>query len=299
MRILLVVDGSSYSRMTTVTLEALRLPSRTEVTVLTVVPEHTFLGGITLSNIKGNASVRKEAQQQKALELLQETVEELSTSRLKIKEEVYWGNPAETILRVAEKTNASLIVMGAKGATDSLTFRLGSVAQKVMKYAKSSVLLVRGKTVNLKRVLLATDGSKHSDVLAKFLLSLPLPRKSQVIVVTALQSHLEAWIRMPTLDLENNQHLLAQLQEAEESRAWQIVHSCKEKFQVKGYKTTSIIMRGEAAESILKATEENKPDIVALGSSGLTGIESLLMGSVAERVARYTNCSVLIGRTRT
>ena len=48
MRILLVVDGSSYSDMATKMLEALWLSSRTEVTVLTVVPEHTFLGGITL-----------------------------------------------------------------------------------------------------------------------------------------------------------------------------------------------------------------------------------------------------------
>ena len=296
MKILLVVDGSSYSRMAAVTLEALRLPSRAEVTVLTVVPEHTFLGGITLSKVRDNASVTKEAQRQKALELLQETVEELSTSRFKVKRVVCWGNPAETILKVAEETGASLIVTGAKGATDSPAFRLGSVAQRVMRYAKSSVLLVREKTVNLKRVLLATDGSKHSDVLAQFLLDLPLPRKSQVVVVTALQSHLEAWVRMPTLDLGTNERLLTQLQEAEEDQARQIAHKCKKKFQAKGYKTASIVMRGGAAESILKAAEEHNPDIIALGSRGLTAIESFLMGSVAERVARYANCSVLIGR---
>ena len=29
---------------------------------------------------------------------------------------------------------------------------------------------------------------------------------------------------------------------------------------------------------------------------GLSGIKSLLLGSVAERVARYANCSVLSGR---
>ena len=46
----------------------------------------------------------------------------------------------------------------------------------------------------------------------------------------------------------------------------------------------------------MKAAEEHNPDIIALGSRGLTAIESFLMGSVAERVARYANCSVLIGR---
>ena len=48
MKILLVIDGSSYSDMATKMVEAFQLPSRTEVTVLTVVPEHTFLGGIVV-----------------------------------------------------------------------------------------------------------------------------------------------------------------------------------------------------------------------------------------------------------
>jgi len=65
MKVLLVVDGSSYSEMATRTLKALRLPSRTEVTVMPVVPEHTFLGGITLDMLKGGVPVKKEAQQQK------------------------------------------------------------------------------------------------------------------------------------------------------------------------------------------------------------------------------------------
>ena len=63
MRILLVVDGSSYSDMETKMLEALRPPPQTEITVLTVVPEHTFLGGITLGKLKGIAEM-KETQQQ-------------------------------------------------------------------------------------------------------------------------------------------------------------------------------------------------------------------------------------------
>ncbi|MBL7164972.1 MAG: universal stress protein [Dehalococcoidales bacterium] len=297
MRILLVVDGSSYSEMATGILKALRFRSGTEVTVLTVVPEYTFLGRVSLSKVGRDASVRKEAQQQKALELLQEITQALSASRLKAESLVRWGNPAETILKVADEKRASLIAMGAKGQTDQPRFRLGSTAQKVMKYAKASVLLARNKPTAIKRVLLATDGSEHSDMVARFLLNVPLPRRTQVIVVTALQSHLEALIKMPTLDLQTNQRLLAQLQEAEESRAWQIVRKCREEFQANGHDTLPIVMRGEAAESILKAAETHNPDIIALGSKGLTTIESFIMGSVAERVARYADCSVLIGRT--
>jgi len=294
--------------MTTKMLEALRLPSRTEVTVLTVVPEHTFLGGITLSKLKGVAGT-KEAQQQKALELLQNPVQALSPRKLKVDSLVRWGNPAEQILKVAAESAASLIVMGTKGLTDPLAFRLGSVAQTVMKHARASVLLVRETTAiatretpsrkktSINRVLLATDGSKYSESVTEFLMDLPLPRRCEVIVVTALQSHLAAWVRTPTLDFQTNQELLARLQGAEESEARKITSKVESQLRAKGYRTVSVVIRGGAAESILAATKEYKPDIIALGSRGLTGIESLLLGSVAERVARYAACSVLIGRT--
>ena len=187
MRILLVVDGSSYSDMATKMLEALRLPSRTEITVLTVVPEYTFLGGITLGKLKGIAGT-KEAQQQKALELLQHSVKALSGTRLETESLVRWGNPAEEILKVTEEECISLVVMGSRGLTDPLTFRLGSVAQTVMKHAKASVLLVRETTTTtsqvapvkragISRVLLATDGSEYSEAVTQFLLDLPLPQK--------------------------------------------------------------------------------------------------------------------------
>jgi len=66
-----------------------------------------------------------------------------------------------------------------------------------------------------------------------------------------------------------------------------------------GYRTASVVIRGVAGECILAAAKEYNPDIIAVGSRGLTGIDSFLLGSVAERVARYASCSVLIVRTHT
>ena len=313
MKILLVVDGSSYSEMATKMLGTLRLPAKTEITILTVVPELTFMGGVTLDAIRGTNQARQkaqDAQQQKALELLQHMALTLVEGKPKVETMIRWGNPTEVILYEAAEGNFALIVMGAKGLTDPLSFRLGSVTLKVMKYTNASVLLVRpksatvsqesgkkGKTATLSRVLLATDGSKYADAVVRFLLDLPLPRQSEVIVITALQSHLEAWMKTPTLDLRANQELLAKLHTAEEAEARKIKGKAEKQFRENGYKTASVVIRGGAGECILAAAKEYNPDIIAVGSRGLTGIESFLLGSVAERVVRYANCSVLIGRT--
>ncbi len=129
----------------------------------------------------------------------------------------------------------------------------------------------------------------------QFLLSLPLP-PSQLILVTAVQSYIEAMIKTPTLDLKANQELIAQLQAAEEEEARKILAKIGLRFPRARYRTLSLVMQGGAAESILKVAKEHSPDLIVIGAEGLTGIKSFLLGSVAERVATNSGYSVLICR---
>lgn len=298
MKVLLVIDGSPYSQMTVSMLKALKLPHETHVTVMTVVPDHSFLGGLSFDRFKGSSpekSARQERQQEQAANLVETTIRELSTAKLETEVLVRWGNPAEVILKVAKESGASLIVMGAKGLTDSQQFFLGSIAQKVMRHALTSVLLVKKETASINRVLLATDGSGNSEIAAQFLLNLPLPR-SQVVLATAVQSYIEAFIKTPTLNLQANQDMIAQLQADEEEEARKIISKIEQRFSRGHYKTLSLVMRGGAAESILGVAKEYNPDLITLGAKGLTGIGPFLLGSVAESVAVHAECSVLICR---
>ena len=297
MKILLALDGSLYSEMVIQTVKALQLPSETEVTVMTVVPEYTFLGGITLDILRGGSSVRKETQQQKAAELLRNPAQSLTANGLKIESLVRWGNPAEEILNATHEKQVDLVVIGAKGMGDPARFPLGSVAQKVVKYADCSVLLAREKTAMFRRVLLAMDGSKDADAVATFLLELPLPRRSEVILLTSLQSHSASLSKMLSFDLENNRQTLAELQVNEEREARKLLNKTKKQFQDKGYEVSLLVPRGEPAEEILASADTLYPDLIALGAKGLTGIEAFLLGNVAQRVARFSRYSVLIGRS--
>jgi nucleotide-binding universal stress UspA family protein len=53
------------------------------------------------------------------------------------------GEPAESILNVAEETKADLIVVGNKGMTGARRFLLGSVPNNVSHHAPCSVMVVR------------------------------------------------------------------------------------------------------------------------------------------------------------
>jgi nucleotide-binding universal stress UspA family protein len=62
---------------------------------------------------------------------------------LKLNTQLEFGNPAETLIEVAEKGNYDLIVVGSRGLSSVKRFFLGSVSDDVSHHAKCSVLIVR------------------------------------------------------------------------------------------------------------------------------------------------------------
>jgi len=53
------------------------------------------------------------------------------------------GDPADSILDVAEERNADLIVVGNRGRTGAKRFLLGSVPNRISHHAPCSVLIIR------------------------------------------------------------------------------------------------------------------------------------------------------------
>lgn len=50
---------------------------------------------------------------------------------------------------------------------------------------------------------------------------------------------------------------------------------------------------GDPATEIVRVADEEKVDLIVLGTHGRTGLKRLLMGSVAESVVRHASCPVL------
>ncbi|GBC74444.1 Putative universal stress protein [archaeon HR05] len=56
----------------------------------------------------------------------------------------------------------------------------------------------------------------------------------------------------------------------------------------------SMILYGDAGDKICELAEKIHADLVVVGSRGLGRIESMLLGSVSEKVLRKCRCSVLV-----
>ncbi|HEU5320935.1 MAG TPA: universal stress protein [Methylomirabilota bacterium] len=63
-----------------------------------------------------------------------------------------------------------------------------------------------------------------------------------------------------------------------------------------GVRARALLRVGVAHAEILKAAGEEHAEMVVLGTHGRTGLDRLLLGSVAERVVRLAHCPVLTVR---
>jgi nucleotide-binding universal stress UspA family protein len=55
-----------------------------------------------------------------------------------------------------------------------------------------------------------------------------------------------------------------------------------------------VFLEGDPASEIVRYGRDNGADLIVMGTHGRTGVERMLLGSVAEKVLRDASCSVLV-----
>jgi nucleotide-binding universal stress UspA family protein len=141
------------------------------------------------------------------------------------------------------------------------------------------------------KVLVAVDDSKFSEaavdtVVAQFNpkgTELRLTHVVEPITITA----------PPEMAKGYAPELLDQVKKAEG-----LVERFAKKLRAAGFQVETEVREGDVREEIIDAAAEWDANMIVLGSRGLSGIKRLLLGSVAEFVARNADCSVEIARRR-
>jgi len=139
-KILLPTDGSKYSENAAKHAFFLAEKSGAEVITLSVI-ENGFSIGLPSDDTiyEVNQMLKKESKSN--IDKIEEIKNEYD-SNIKLTPIVKEGSPAPVILDVAEDENIDLIVIGSSGKSSFDRFLMGSVASKVVKSAKCSVLVV-------------------------------------------------------------------------------------------------------------------------------------------------------------
>ena len=146
MKILLAVDGSSFSDAVVDEVAHRPWPPQSEVKVITAAEAPVMVGMEPWAMPAEYFERLEQSVRDAATAVLDNAVLKLKTTEdktLKISSEVIQGPPRQVIVEEAESWGADLIVMGSRGLGTWNRLLLGSVSSSVVHHAKCSVEIVR------------------------------------------------------------------------------------------------------------------------------------------------------------
>lgn len=153
-------------------------------------------------------------------------------------------------------------------------------------------------------IIVGTDGSEPSDEAVRQATEMASREGARLHLVTAypdpqmLRDRTTIWTNDPkgVIDsgrtggeAQNETVDLRQVAESLLERAARVVRS-------KGVEVETHASEGQPAEVIINVADQEKADLIVVGSRGLTGIKRYLLGSVSSKVSEHAHCSVMIVR---
>jgi nucleotide-binding universal stress UspA family protein len=244
--------------------------------------DQSFSPGV-LEDVQGGAEA--------ALEEASREATALGATRLATR--LLGGTPRHEILGLLEHDQAfDLVVLGTHGHTGLARVLLGSVAESVVRRAPCSVLVVRpdGEPRPFGRVLCPIDFSEDSQQALELAVRLVDPAGEGIALLHVID---------PPAVYTRAQQALELAQELDQSTAQHLGQWAAALAGTTPTPVTTLSRIGRPGAEILKLLEEDPGfDLVVTGSHGRTGLERVLLGSVAEKVVRHAGRPVLVARPR-
>jgi nucleotide-binding universal stress UspA family protein len=144
------------------------------------------------------------------------------------------------------------------------------------------------ESIEIKKILVAMDGSDLSEKALRFACSLGGPLNAELIVLHVVPMLVSA---TPYHDTVSDQPFLS-LQKVGED----IISRAKQMALEMNSKVTDLISHGDPANRIIDIASEREVDLIIIGSRGIGGIKRLFVGSISNKVVNQASCPVLIVR---
>ena len=136
-----------------------------------------------------------------------------------------------------------------------------------------------------KKILVPTDGSEFAVKAQRHALFLAKVSGAEIVAVSVTENNF-----VNGLPLDDEVYQLNQiLKERSEENLKEF-----EKLNEDNLKITHIVREGSPAKVILEVASEEDVDLIVMGSSGKSGFDRFIMGSVADKVVNSAKCAVLV-----
>lgn len=138
--------------------------------------------------------------------------------------------------------------------------------------------------MELKKMVVGYDGSEGSRKAMEWAVSLACKVKSDVVAV--------AVVRMPEFSPSMDEIEEAYVDGERYYRP--LLEKIVEYGEEQGASIRTEILRGHPAESLVRYAYDRKADLIVMGTRGMGGFKSLIIGSVAQKVVSYSKVPVVV-----
>ncbi len=218
------------------------------------------------------------------------------------------GSPADQIVAEAEKEPDTLIAMSTHGRSGMSRWVLGSVTDKVLHATPNPLLIIRShepagptQEVKLDTVIVPLDGSELSEMVLPHVVALASPRRWKVVLARVTPSAGEYYRYMSVQTMDSASKLYygpyEEFSKEADALAMEYLHRVRENLMKERVASVEErLLQGHPAEALVDLACDTPDCLIAMTTHGRSGVGRWMLGSVADRVVRYSMSPVLVIR---
>ena len=289
--ILVPTDGSEHATRAAEHGAALARAFGASLHVLAVIDTRTAGGPFSGDDLEDETLDRMTADAEETITAITDAIDVSGEIQTTVRE----GAPADEIRTYRDDHDVDLIAMGTHGRTGVGRYLAGSVTESVVRQADVPVLTVRATdrsrdTAPYDDILVPTDGSAPAAAAVEPACEIAAQFDARVHALNVVNLGDVAAGSEYTLP----KNLIDSLESQGEKETERIATRARES----GVEAVTQVVTGSPATDILDYAAENDIDMIAMGTTGRTGLNRFLMGSTTERIIRHAEMPVLAVNAR-
>lgn len=234
----------------------------------------------------------------KASKYLEEMARRMRGAGLHAESEVIMGsNPAEEIVRAAERRQCNLITLSASSEHPAGQGILGGITTKLLYHSPIPIFIFRPPRSApptmpgsaSAKLIVPLDGSSFGETALAYAEQLAQKLSAEIALVQAIQEPI-SFIPEPSLGITS----IVPLQEVVVEKASEYLKHIAEVHKIEGVKSQMHVLKGGPAQSIAEFARSSPQSVIVMTSHGHSALARWLIGSVTETVVRIADNPVLI-----
>lgn len=293
-RILLATDGSPAAQQAAEYAAQIAKGFDSKVTVLSAIPSISALAAPLEGEYYANLINKADDVADKATAVFKKAGVGVS------QREVPQGHASvvETILDCANDEKTSLIVMGTRGLGGLRRAVLGSVSSAVAEHSSCATLVVRPRKRreqggSIRKIVVAVDDSAYAQRALETAVAMAKRMKADLRIAHVVFVPSLFWSMgipgsaVPTQKIEDDA-------EREGRKLLDKAVKYAKESGVSDLEEELVTDLVAPAQGIIQLAQHDRADVIVVGTRGNGGFRKLLLGSVANTLLHYAECSVLV-----